>query len=48
MESPICLAPTNYEVDVHAPAKTYYTIGSNADNSINRVRSLSVNSHSYF
>ncbi|KAI9483504.1 MAG: trehalase-domain-containing protein [Benjaminiella poitrasii] len=28
-------------VDVHAPAKTYYTTGSNAGSSINRLRSLS-------
>jgi hypothetical protein len=48
MESAICLAPTDYEVDVHAPAETYYTTGSNAGNSINRVRSLSVNSYPYF
>lgn len=28
--------------DVHAPAKTYYTTGSNAGNAINRLRTLSV------
>jgi alpha,alpha-trehalase len=29
-------------IDVHAPAKTYYTTGSNAGNAINRLRKLSV------
>jgi hypothetical protein len=29
-------------VDVHAPAKTYYTTGSNAGNAIHRLRTLSV------
>lgn len=28
--------------DVHAPAKTYYTTGSNTGKSINRLRKLSV------
>lgn len=30
-------------VDVHAPAKTYYTTGNNAGNAINRIRTFSVN-----
>lgn len=29
-------------IDVHAPAKTYYTTGSNSGNAINRLRTLSV------
>jgi hypothetical protein len=32
-------------VDVHAPAETYYTTGSNAGHAINRFRSLSVSKH---
>lgn len=33
---------SNQDVDVHAPAKTYYTTGSNAGGFISRLKSLTV------
>lgn len=32
-------------VDVHAPAKTYYTTGRNAGEAVHRLRTLSVSSY---
>lgn len=33
---------SNQDVDVHAPAKTYYTTGSNAGGFISRLKSFTV------
>jgi hypothetical protein len=36
------LGKEDMAVDAHAPAKTYYTTGTNAGNAIHRLRTLSV------
>jgi hypothetical protein len=45
MQSTIHVTPTDYDVDAHAPASTYYTTGSNSSGALNRLKTYTVSIH---